>query len=73
MPDKYAGGDALNGQLELVVAARLPSRCTTNGAVAGLSAALSDLGLRVTDANLSLTRPQHAHTRGRTQAAPPFS
>jgi len=56
VPDKYAGGDALNGQLELVVAARLPSRCTTNGAVAGLSAGLSDLGLRVTDANLSLTR-----------------
>ena len=54
VPDKYAGGDALNGQLELVVAARLPSRCTTNGAVAGLSAGLNDLGLRVRDANLSL-------------------
>ena len=43
VPDKYAGGDALNGQLELVVAAHLPSRCTANGAVAGLSAGARDL------------------------------
>ena len=26
-PDKYADGDALHGALELLVAARVPSRC----------------------------------------------
>ena len=51
VPEKYAGGDALNGQLELLVAARLPSRCSSMHV---LAAGLNDLGLVVRDANLSL-------------------
>ena len=51
VPEKYAGGDALTGQLELLVAARLPSRCSSMHV---LAAGLNDLGLVVRDANLSL-------------------
>ena len=36
VPDKYAGGDAHNGQLELVVAARLPTRLPTRAALSCL-------------------------------------
>lgn len=58
VPDKYAGGDALHGQLELVVAARLPSRCRN---ARSFSHALNDLGLVVHDATFSLDRDVDAY------------